>query len=107
MRAWERHRPVPSQRRWPADPSAGSQVESFQCSFSFLPALGAAAGRSDRTGPRSARRALNGYTCALAAVISFQMSERLHKLLARHGLGSRREIEKWMLAGRVLLNNRP
>jgi 23S rRNA pseudouridine2605 synthase len=35
------------------------------------------------------------------------MSERLHKLLAQHGLGSRREIEKWMLAGRVLLNNRP
>jgi 23S rRNA pseudouridine2605 synthase len=35
------------------------------------------------------------------------MSERLHKLLARHGLGSRREIEKWMLAGRILLNDRP
>ncbi len=35
------------------------------------------------------------------------MSERLHKLLAQHGLGSRREIEKWMLAGRVLLNNKP
>jgi len=35
------------------------------------------------------------------------MSERLHKLLAQHGLGSRREIEKWMLAGRVLLNGRP
>ena len=35
------------------------------------------------------------------------MSERLHKLLAQHGLGSRREIEKWMLAGRVLLNDRP
>lgn len=33
------------------------------------------------------------------------MSERLHKLLAQHGFGSRREIEKWMLAGRVLLNN--
>ena len=33
------------------------------------------------------------------------MSERLHKLLAQHGIGSRREIEKWMLAGRVLLNN--
>jgi 23S rRNA pseudouridine2605 synthase len=32
---------------------------------------------------------------------------RLHKVLAEHGLGSRREIEKWMLAGRVLLNNRP
>lgn len=35
------------------------------------------------------------------------MSERLHKLLAQHGLGSRREIEKWILEGRVLLNNRP
>ena len=35
------------------------------------------------------------------------MSERLHKLLAQHGLGSRRELEKWMLAGRVLLNGRP
>ena len=35
------------------------------------------------------------------------MSERLHKLLAQHGLGSRREIEKWMQEGRVLLNKRP
>lgn len=34
-------------------------------------------------------------------------SERLHKLLAQHGIGSRREVEKWMLAGRVLLNGRP
>lgn len=35
------------------------------------------------------------------------MSERLHKLLAQHGLGSRREIEKWMLDGRILLNDQP
>jgi 23S rRNA pseudouridine2605 synthase len=35
------------------------------------------------------------------------VSERLHKLLAQHGLGSRRELEKWMLAGRVLLNDKP
>jgi 23S rRNA pseudouridine2605 synthase len=35
------------------------------------------------------------------------MPERLHKLLAQHGLGSRREIEKWMLAGRVILNSKP
>jgi 23S rRNA pseudouridine2605 synthase len=34
------------------------------------------------------------------------MSERLHKLLAQHGLGSRRELEKWMLEGRVLLNGK-
>ena len=38
-----------------------------------------------------------------AARTGAAMSERLHKLLAQHGLGSRREIEKWMLAGRVLL----
>ena len=35
------------------------------------------------------------------------MSERLHKLLAQHGFGSRRELEKWMLEGRVQLNGRP
>jgi 23S rRNA pseudouridine2605 synthase len=35
------------------------------------------------------------------------MSERLHKLLAQHGLGSRREIEKWIVEGRILLNSRP
>jgi 23S rRNA pseudouridine2605 synthase len=34
------------------------------------------------------------------------MSERLHKVLAQHGLGSRREIEKWIVAGRVNLNDR-
>jgi len=35
------------------------------------------------------------------------VSERLHKLLAQHGFGSRRELEKWMLEGRVELNGRP
>jgi 23S rRNA pseudouridine2605 synthase len=35
------------------------------------------------------------------------MPERLHKLLAQHGFGSRREIEKWMLEGRVFLNGNP
>ena len=35
------------------------------------------------------------------------MSERLQKVLAQHGLGSRREIESWMRQGRVLLNGEP
>jgi 23S rRNA pseudouridine2605 synthase len=35
------------------------------------------------------------------------MPERLHKLLAQHGFGSRREIEKWMLEGRIVLNGQP
>src|SRR5262249_51791119 len=34
------------------------------------------------------------------------MSERLHKFLAQHGFGSRRELEQWMLEGRVVLNGR-
>ncbi len=35
------------------------------------------------------------------------MDERLHKLLAQHGLGSRRQVESWIAEGRVLVNGRP
>lgn len=35
------------------------------------------------------------------------MNERLHKLLAQHGLGSRRQVEEWIREGRVLVNGRP
>jgi len=35
------------------------------------------------------------------------MSERLQKILARHGLGSRREIERWITEGRVTVNLQP
>ncbi|MDR1349889.1 MAG: pseudouridine synthase [Zoogloeaceae bacterium] len=33
-------------------------------------------------------------------------SERLHKVLAQAGLGSRRKMEEWIAAGRVQVNNR-
>ena len=33
--------------------------------------------------------------------------ERLHKLIARAGLASRREAERWISAGRVTVNGRP
>ena len=35
------------------------------------------------------------------------MNERLHKLLAQHGLGSRRQVETWIREGRVLVNGQP
>lgn len=35
------------------------------------------------------------------------MPERLQKILARHGLGSRREIERWIAEGRVTVNRAP
>ncbi|XXK29245.1 pseudouridine synthase [Arenicellales bacterium nBUS_45] len=35
------------------------------------------------------------------------MTERIHKALARAGLGSRREIEAWIMEGRVIVNERP
>ena len=35
------------------------------------------------------------------------MDDRLHKVLAQHGLGSRRQVEEWIRAGRILVNGRP
>lgn len=32
------------------------------------------------------------------------MSERIHKVLAQHGVGSRREAERWIVEGRILIN---
>ena len=35
------------------------------------------------------------------------MSEKLHKVLAERGYGSRREMERWIVAGRVAVNGQP
>lgn len=35
------------------------------------------------------------------------LTERLHKLLAQHGIGSRRQVEDWIREGRVLVNGKP
>jgi len=35
------------------------------------------------------------------------VDDRLHKVLAQHGLGSRRQVEEWIRAGRIHVNGRP
>jgi 23S rRNA pseudouridine2605 synthase len=35
------------------------------------------------------------------------LDERLHKRLAQHGIGSRRQVESWIAEGRVLVNGHP
>src|SRR5687767_13641440 len=44
---------------------------------------------------------------ALHCALLTPMPERLQKLLARHCLGSRREIERWIAEGRVTVNLEP
>ncbi|MDH3562110.1 MAG: S4 domain-containing protein, partial [Gammaproteobacteria bacterium] len=35
------------------------------------------------------------------------MSEKLQKVLARAGLGSRRQIERWITEGRITIDGKP
>lgn len=35
------------------------------------------------------------------------MKERIQKILSRAGYGSRREIERWIAAGEILVNGQP
>ena len=47
----------------------------------------------------------DGTMCRLSSYYSF-MSDRLQKILSRHGIASRREAEQIILAGRVAVNGR-
>ncbi len=49
----------------------------------------------------------NSAVSRVARYGSRPMHERLQKILARHGLGSRREIERWIAEGRVTVNLEP
>jgi 23S rRNA pseudouridine2605 synthase len=43
-------------------------------------------------------------TCSNAATTADNTPQRLQKVLAEHGLGSRREIEQWIAQGEILVN---
>ncbi|MDR1889081.1 MAG: pseudouridine synthase [Zoogloeaceae bacterium] len=58
-------------------------------------------------GGRRGRGTTNASKPASGKPAAAEISERLHKVLAQIGLGSRREMEAWITEGRVQVNGKP
>ncbi len=65
----------------------------------------AASAKPRRTGPTASGR--SGSRGNAKNALSATKPERLHKLLAQSGIGSRRDMEEWIAAGRVSVNGEP
>ncbi|NJD26647.1 MAG: rRNA pseudouridine synthase [Betaproteobacteria bacterium] len=60
-----------------------------------------------RPGPPATGRANRGQIARNGKPVAEAKPERLHKVLAQAGVGSRREMEEWIAAGKVTVNGEP
>ena len=83
--------PKRSPFRPPARPAGGATGEATPARARPRPGAAAPTGRRGRGKPAQPQAE----------------PQKLHKLLAQTGLGSRRELEEWIIAGRVSVNGKP
>ncbi len=101
--------PASAPKAVPAPPRRGRPSRAAPAAFSDLPATAAPTGRTDRGAAPTGRRGRGD--ARVAARVAARGSagvpvepQRIAKLLARAGIGSRRDIERFIAEGKIALN---